>query len=86
MASDPKNAVPVREILLLGPYGVLGTGVVDAATPSLNSPMNLLTGFATCAAMSRELGLPLRFLCRKAGWNSLQEATDAELFGRATLC
>jgi len=34
MASDPKNPLPARKILLLGPYGVLGTGVVDAATAS----------------------------------------------------
>ena len=47
--------------------------------------MNLVTGVATYAAMSRELGLPLRFPGRKEGWNSLQEACDAELFGRATL-
>ena len=32
MASHPKNPLSAREILLLGPYGVLGTGVVDAAT------------------------------------------------------
>src|ERR1700736_4525609 len=31
MVSDPKNPPSAREILLLGPYGVLGTGVVDAA-------------------------------------------------------
>ena len=53
--------------------------------PSLNSPMNLVTGVAVYAAMSRELGLPLRFPGRQAGWNSLQQACDAELFGRATL-
>jgi nucleoside-diphosphate-sugar epimerase len=62
---------------VLRPHVVLG--------PSLNSPMNLVTGVATYAAISRELGLPLRFPGRKEGWNSLQEATDAELFGRATL-
>src|SRR5713101_2896940 len=62
---------------VLRPHVVLG--------PSLNSPMNLVTGVATYAAMSRELGLPLRFPGRKEGWNSLQEACDAELFGRATL-
>ena len=62
---------------VLRPHVVLG--------PSLNSPMNLVTGVATYAAMSRELGLPLRFPGRKEGWNSLQEATDAELFGRAAL-
>src|SRR6202790_3618765 len=62
---------------VLRPHVVLG--------PSLNSPMNLVTGVAAYAAMSRELGLPLRFPGRKEGWNSLQEACDAELFGRATL-
>src|SRR5271154_6374675 len=62
---------------VLRPHLVMG--------PSLNSPMNLVTGLATYAAMSRELGLPLRFPGTKEGWNSLQETTDAELFGRATL-
>jgi hypothetical protein len=47
--------------------------------------MNLVTGVAVYAAMSRELGLPLRFPGRQEGWNSLQQACDAELFGRATL-
>src|SRR6201993_2484467 len=62
---------------VLRPHLVMG--------PSLNSPMNLVTSLATYAAMSRELGLPLRFPGRPAGWNTLQETTDAELFGRATL-
>src|SRR3984893_13950863 len=52
---------------------------------SLNSLMNLVTSLATYAAMSRELGLPLRFPGRREGWNTLQDTTDAELFGRATL-
>jgi nucleoside-diphosphate-sugar epimerase len=62
---------------VLRPHLVMG--------PSLNSPMNLVTGLAAYAAMTRELGLPLRFPGTKEGWNSLQETTDAELFGRATL-
>src|SRR5277367_6167125 len=62
---------------VLRPHLVMG--------PSLNSPMNLVTSLATYAAMSRELGIPLRFPGRQAGWNTLQETTDAELFGRATL-
>jgi nucleoside-diphosphate-sugar epimerase len=62
---------------VLRPHMVMG--------PSLNSPMNLVTSLATYAAMSRELGLPLRFPGTKEGWNTLQETTDAELFGRATL-
>jgi len=53
--------------------------------PSLNSPMNLVTSLAAYAAMSRELGLPLRFPGTREGWNTLQDTTDAELFGRATL-
>src|SRR5260370_1110231 len=52
---------------------------------SLTSPMNLVSGLATYDAMTRELGLPLRFPGTKEGWNTLQETTDAELFGRATL-
>src|SRR5271154_2197989 len=62
---------------VLRPHLVMG--------PSLNSPMNLVTSLATYAAMSRELGLPLRFPGTKEGWNTLQDTTDAELFGRATL-
>jgi nucleoside-diphosphate-sugar epimerase len=59
MTATPKESASDREILLVGPYGVLG--------------------------MSRELGLPLRFPGRREAWNTLQETTDAELFGRATL-
>src|SRR5271155_3642263 len=62
---------------VLRPHLVMG--------PSLNSPMNLVTSLATYAAMSRELGLPLRFPGRREGWNTLQDTADAELFGRATL-
>jgi nucleoside-diphosphate-sugar epimerase len=62
---------------VLRPHLVMG--------PSLNSPMNLVTSLAAYAAMSRELGVPLRFPGTKEGWNTLQETTDAELFGRATL-
>jgi hypothetical protein len=31
MTTTTEKALPAREILLLGPYGVLGTGVLDAA-------------------------------------------------------
>ena len=62
---------------VLRPHLVMG--------PSLNSPMNLVTSLGTYAAMSRELGVPLRFPGRQAGWNTLQDTTDAELFGRAAL-
>jgi hypothetical protein len=52
MASDLKNPLPARGILLLGPYGVLGTGVVDAA--AANPAWRVVTaarrqaGFADC--------------------------------------
>src|SRR3984893_10665831 len=62
---------------VLRPHLVMG--------PSLNSPMKLLISLAAYAAMTRELGLPLRFPGTNEGWNPLQETTDAELFGRATL-
>src|SRR6202167_1643680 len=62
---------------VLRPHLVMGS--------SLNSPMNLVTSLAAYAAMTRELGLPLRFPGTKEGWNTLQETTDAGLFGRATL-
>ena len=48
---------------VLRPHLVMG--------PSLNSPMNLVTSLATYAAMTRELGLPLRFPGTKEGWNTL---------------
>ncbi|HEX7195023.1 MAG TPA: hypothetical protein VF207_08650, partial [Chthoniobacterales bacterium] len=41
-------------------------------------PRNLVTGLATYAAMSRELGLPLRNPGGRDGWNSLQQTADAE--------
>jgi nucleoside-diphosphate-sugar epimerase len=44
---------------VLRPHLVMG--------PSLNSPMNLVTSLAAYAAMSRELGLPLRFPGRREG-------------------
>jgi hypothetical protein len=31
MTTTTEKALSVREILLVGPYGVLGTGVLDAA-------------------------------------------------------
>jgi hypothetical protein len=42
--------------------------------------MNLVTGLATYAAMSRS-AIP----ASERGWNALQQAADAELFGRAIL-
>jgi len=32
MTATPKESASDREILLVGPYGVLGTGVIDAVS------------------------------------------------------
>lgn len=53
--------------------------------PSIASPMNLITGLGTFAALSRELGVPLRFPGSRATWSALHDTTDAQLLGRATL-
>ena len=46
--------------------------------PSLNSPMNLVTSLAAYAAMSRELGLPLRSPgCREAGTHFMKPPTQS---------
>jgi hypothetical protein len=33
VTTTTEKALPAREILLVGPYGVLGTGVLDALPP-----------------------------------------------------
>ncbi|KAA0121927.1 SDR family oxidoreductase [Methylobacterium sp. P1-11] len=66
-----------------GAFTVLRPHVVMG--PSVNSPMNLVTGLATYAAMSRERGVPLRFPGSAAGWSALQQTMDAEVLGRATI-
>lgn len=47
---------------------------------ALGSPMNGLSGLATYAAISRELGLPLRF---PGGSGRIMEATDSRLLAQA---
>lgn len=53
--------------------------------PSIASPMNLMTGLATFASISKELGLPLRFPGSWGAWSALHQTADAELFGRTSL-
>ncbi|MGI4748417.1 MAG: SDR family oxidoreductase [Janthinobacterium lividum] len=53
--------------------------------PSLGSPMNMITSLAVFAAISRELGMKLRFPGNDSGWNGLFQATDAGLLGRSAL-
>ena len=46
---------------------------------ALGSPMNLATGLALYAAISKELGLPLRFPGTEKAYRSLYQVTDSEL-------
>jgi nucleoside-diphosphate-sugar epimerase len=51
----------------------------------LGNPMNLAMVIAIYAAMSKELGLPLRFPGKPGAYHSLLEMTDAGLLARATV-
>ncbi|AGP33927.1 NAD-dependent dehydratase [Sorangium cellulosum] len=52
---------------------------------ALGVPMNLAMVIAVYAAMSKELGLPLRFPGKPAAYDRLIEMTDARLLGKATV-
>jgi nucleoside-diphosphate-sugar epimerase len=52
---------------------------------ALGNPMNLAMVIAVYAAMSKELGLPLRFPGKPGAYSSLLEMTDAGLLARATV-
>lgn len=49
------------------------------------NPMNLAMVIAVYGAMSKELGLPLRFPGKPGAYDSLMEMTDAGLLARATV-
>jgi nucleoside-diphosphate-sugar epimerase len=52
---------------------------------SLGSPMNLISVIAVYAAISRELGLPLRFPGPERVYRALYQVTSADLLARATI-
>ncbi len=52
---------------------------------ALGNPMNLAMVIAVYAAISKELGLPLRFPGKPGAYNTLMEMTDAGLLAKATL-
>jgi nucleoside-diphosphate-sugar epimerase len=52
---------------------------------ALGNPMNLALVIAVYAAMSKELGLPLRFPGKPGAYDSLLEMTDAGLLAEATV-
>lgn len=60
---------------VLRPDGILGH--------SAGSPMNILSGIAAFAVLSREEGVPLRFPGSWAGWDALHQATDSRVLARA---
>ncbi|MGX5816894.1 SDR family oxidoreductase [Chitinophaga lutea] len=49
------------------------------------NPMNLAMVIAVYAAISKELGLPLRFPGKAGAWTPILEMTDAGLLARATI-
>jgi hypothetical protein len=50
MTATPKESASDREILLVGPYGVLGTGVIDAV--AANPAWRVTTAAPTRADIS----------------------------------
>ena len=52
---------------------------------ALGNPMNLLAVITVYAAMSKALGVPLRFPGRRGAYDTLRELTDAGLLARATV-
>ncbi len=51
----------------------------------LGNPMNLATVIAMYAAMSKELGVPLRFPGKRGAYGTIMEVTDAGLLAEATV-
>ncbi|MCW3465194.1 SDR family oxidoreductase [Chitinophaga nivalis] len=52
---------------------------------ALGNPMNLVMVIAVYAAISKELGLPLRFPGKPGAYDKLMEMTDAGLLAKATV-
>jgi len=50
-----------------------------------NSPMNMTSVLGVYAAMSKELGLPLRFPGTPGGYRALQQTVDTDLLARAAV-
>ena len=52
---------------------------------ALGNPMNIATVVATYAAITKELGLPLRFPGKPGAYRAIYQATDADLLARAMM-
>jgi nucleoside-diphosphate-sugar epimerase len=91
--SDPRHMPPnfyfdqedfLRARAAGGSWGwvAMRPGIVGGL--STGNPMNLTAVIAVYAAISKELGLPLRFPGTPEGYGALHQATDARLLARAT--
>jgi len=80
---DQQNFLEQRQAGKAWSWSALRPSVVCGF--ALGNPMNLTMVMAVYVAMSKELGLPLRFPGKPGAYNSLIEMTDAGLLARATV-
>jgi len=78
---DQQRFVEARRSTARWTWSALRPGVVWGR--ALGYPHNIAVGIAAYAAISRELGLPLRFPGTRACFEALTQATDARLLARA---
>lgn len=80
---DQQNWLEARQVGKSWNWSAIRPSVVCGL--GLGNPMNLAMVIAVYAAMSRELGVPLRFPGSPGAYDSLIEMTDAGLLARATV-
>jgi nucleoside-diphosphate-sugar epimerase len=80
---DQQRFLAQRQVGKAWSWSALRPSVVGGF--ALGNPMNLAVAIAVYAAMSKELGLPLRFPGKPGAYDKLLEMTDAGLLARATV-
>jgi hypothetical protein len=80
---DQQNFLQARQKGKAWSWSVIRPSVVCGF--ALGNPMNPAMVIAVYAAMSKELGLPLRFPGKPGAYDKLIEMTDAGLLARATM-
>jgi nucleoside-diphosphate-sugar epimerase len=80
---DQQRFLQQRQVGKAWSWSALRPSVVGGF--ALGNPMNLAVAIAVYAAMSKELGLPLRFPGKPGAYDKLLEMTDAGLLARATV-
>lgn len=80
---DQQNLLEERAATAGWAWSAIRPSVV--AGYGLGNPMNLVTVLAVYAAISAELGVPLRFPGRPGAYDTLLELTDAGLLAEATV-